>query len=78
MYRAELGEDVVFFQESLGGRLEADGTFRGTRWRTLGLESASEEEAKLDPSPSAPTGEEAHALKALVAEIMKRSIIAAP
>jgi hypothetical protein len=78
MYRAEFGEDVVFFQETVGGRLEEDGSFRGTRWRTLGLESAKEEEAKLDPSPSAPTEADAQALKGLVAEIMKRSIIAAP
>lgn len=78
MYRAELGGDVVFFQESVGGRLEEDGSFRGTRWRTLGLESAKEDEAKLDPLPAAPTEAEANALKALVAEIMKRSIIAAP
>lgn len=78
MYRAELGADVVFFQETVGGRLEEDGTFRGTRWRTLGLESAQEEEAMLEPLPSAPTEDESSALKALVAEIMKRSIIAAP
>jgi hypothetical protein len=78
MYRAEFGEDVVFFQETVGGRLEEDGTFRGTRWRTLGLESAKEEEAKLDPSPSVPSDADAQALKGLVAEIMKRSIIAAP
>ena len=78
MYRAEFGEDVVFFQETVGGRLEEDGSFRGTRWRTLGLESAKEEEAKLDPSPSVPSDADAQALKGLVAEIMKRSIIAAP
>jgi hypothetical protein len=78
MYRAEFGEDVVFFQETVGGRLEEDGSFRGTRWRTLGLESAKEEEAKLDPLPSVPSEADAQALKGLVAEIMKRSIIAAP
>jgi len=68
----------VFFQETVGGRLEDDGMFRGTRWRTLGVESAREEEAMRDPMPSAPTEGEANALKSLVAEIMKRSIIAAP
>jgi len=78
MYRAELSGDVVFFQETVGGRLEADGTFRGTRWRTLGLDSPRDEEAKLDSSPSPPTEAEAQALKGLVAEIVKRSIIAAP
>ena len=78
MYRAELGGEVVFFQETLGGRLEEDGTFRGTRWRTLGLDSPRDEEAELDASPSTPTEAEARALQGLVAEIMKRSIIAAP
>lgn len=78
MYRAAFGEDAVFFQETVGGRLEQDGTFRGTRWRTLGLESAKVEEAQLDSSPSAPTEADAQALQGLVAEIMKRSIIAAP
>lgn len=78
MYRAELGGEVVFFQESVGGRLEEDGSFRGTRWRTLGLDSPRDEEAKLEGSPSPPTEAEAQALQALVAEIVKRSIIAAP
>jgi hypothetical protein len=78
MYRAELGGEVVFFQETVGGRLEEDGSFRGTRWRTLGLDSPDDEEAKLDASPSTPTQAEAQALKGLVAEIMRRSIIAAP
>jgi len=78
MYSAELGRNHVFFQENVGGRLEADGTFRGTRWRTLGLDSPRDEEAKLDSSPSPPTEAEAQALKGLVAQIVKRSIIAAP
>lgn len=78
MYRAELGGEVVFFQETVGGRLEEDGSFRGTRWRTLGLDSPRDEEAKLEASPSPPTDAEAQALRALVAEIVKRSIIAAP
>ena len=77
MYRAELGGEVVFYQETVGGRLEEDGSFRGTRWRTLGLDSPREEEAKLEASPCAPSAAEAQALKGLVAEIVKRSIIAA-
>ncbi len=75
MYSAQLGEEHVFFQENVGGRLEADGTFRGTRWRTLGVQAPQDEEAKLDASPSPPTDAESAALKALVAEILKRSII---
>lgn len=78
MYSAELGADHVFFQENVGGRLEADGTFRGTRWRTLGVEGAKDEEARLEASPSRPTAAECAALKALVAEIQRRSIIRSP
>jgi len=75
MYRAELGKDVVSFQENVGGRLEADGSFRGTRWRTLGVAGPKDEEARLDASPSQPTAAEGEALKALVAEILRRSNI---
>ena len=75
MYSAELGGEHVFFQENVGGRLEADGSFRGTRWRTLGVEGPKDEEARLDASPSQPTAAEVEALKALVAQILRRSII---
>jgi len=78
MYSAELGEDQVFFQENVGGRLEADGSFRGTRWRTLGVEGPKDEEARMDASPSQPSAAEVEALKALVAEILRRSIIRSP
>ena len=77
MYCAQLGEELVSYQENLGGRLEADGSFRGTRWRTLGVEGPKDEEARLDPSPSEPSVADAQALKTLVAEILRRSIIAA-
>ena len=78
MYSAELGGEHVFFQENVGGRLETDGSFRGTRWRTLGVEGPKDEEARLDASPSQPTAAEVEALKALVAEILRRSIIRSP
>ena len=78
MYSAELGEDQVFFQENVGGRLEADGTFRGTRWRTLGVGGPKDEEARMDASPSQPSAAEVEALKALVAQILRRSIIRSP
>jgi len=78
MYSAELGGEHVFFQENVGGRLETDGSFRGTRWRTLGVEGPKDDEARLEASPSQPTAAESAALKTLVAEILKRSIIRSP
>ena len=78
MYSAELGGEHVFFQENVGGRLETDGSFRGTRWRTLGVEGPQDEEARLDASPSQPSEAETQALKSLIAEILKRSIMRSP
>ena len=60
--------------ESVGGRLEADGRFLGTRWRTVSLQRESEEEAtQLESTPSAPSDADVAAIKALVAEIVRRA-----
>jgi hypothetical protein len=59
-------------QESLGGRLEDDGTFRGTRWRTVGVEEpGSEEDPQLLSTPSQPTPDEVEGVKALVAQVLR-------
>jgi hypothetical protein len=59
-------------QESIGGRLEADGTFRGTCWVTTGLEPEEGLEPDWDMRPRAPDDAEIAALKALVAELLGR------
>jgi len=60
-------------QESIGGRIEDDGTFNGTRWRTTGVEgSEDEDEPELVSTPSAPSPDEVEGIKALVAEVMRR------
>ena len=59
-------------QESIGGRLEADGTFRGTCWLVTGPEPAGDEAPNWDMRPRAPEEAEIVALKALVAELMRR------
>lgn len=82
LYRSELprgtADDprpaVRFEMESVGGRLEADGRFLGTRWRTVSLEREGEEEAtRLESTPSAPSDADVAAIKALVAEIVRRA-----
>jgi len=60
------------YQESVGGRLEPDGTFRGTRWRTVGIESEEEDEPKLDATRSEPSSADIAGIKALVAELLRR------
>jgi hypothetical protein len=59
-------------QESIGGRLEADGTFRGTHWLVTGPEPAVDEQPAWDMRSRAPNEEEIVALKALVDELLGR------
>jgi hypothetical protein len=61
-----------FYQESIGGRFEADGTFRGTRWQTVGEDYRDGSEPEMDSTPSEPSAADIAGIKALVAEIMKR------
>jgi hypothetical protein len=60
-------------QESLGGRFEADGSFRGVRWVT---EGPAPREGDNAPPPSAPhpsTADEASLLRRLVEDLVARS-----
>ena len=84
LYRSELREpsEVVeafssaeceFYHESIGGRIEQDGSFKGTRWQTQGIETMAESEPKLQSTPSEPSAEDAARIKALVAELICRA-----
>jgi len=61
-----------FYQESIGGRFETDGTFRGTRWQTVGEDYGDGSEPKMDSTPSEPSAADIAGIKALVAEIIRR------
>jgi hypothetical protein len=83
LYRIELPEGaagdprpaVRFEMENVGGRLEPDGRFLGTRWRTVSLQHGEDEEnaTQLESTPSAPSEADIAAIKALVAEILRRA-----
>jgi hypothetical protein len=75
---APAGAAVRMRQESVGGRLEVDGSFRGTHWEVFGLEPEEDEEPQWQSTPRPPTDEEVAALKALVAEVVKRAPSRAP
>jgi hypothetical protein len=67
---------VQFEMESVGGRLELDGRFLGTRWRTVTITREVEDEEEVErreATPSAPSDADVAALKALVAEIVRRA-----
>lgn len=68
LYRS--GADIR--QESLGGRLTPEGGFQGTRWHTVGRESAESDDTELQSTPRTPTAEEAQSMMALVADLVRR------
>ena len=63
-----------FEHESVGGRLEEDGTFNGTyHWMVFVRPDDSDEESEpVEANSRRPTSEEVHALKALVAAVIDR------
>lgn len=77
MYRSERVEDgrpvVEWRHETVGGRLEPDGTFRGTRWLTVLLETEDGQEIEKESTPSPPSAADEEALDALVGEVLRRA-----
>ncbi len=73
LFRSEAeGQPVQIRQESIGGRFESDGAFRGTFWLTTGPEPVDEEEPRWELSPREPTKGEVEALRQLVPEMVRR------
>lgn len=63
---------VELRQQSVGGRLEADGTFRGTRWESVAMESAEDDEPRWELTPSTPGPDDVAGVMALVADVLRR------
>lgn len=63
---------VELHSETIGGRFELDGTFHGTRWETIGIESPDDSEPKMSSKRSAPSAEDIAAIKSLVSDLIKR------
>ena len=66
--------NVKFYQESIGGRIESDGTFRGTRWQTVGEDQPDGSEPQMKSTPSEPSAADIAGIKALVAEVIRRQL----
>lgn len=68
------GQPVQYVHENLGGRIQPDGSFLGTRWRTvMGDVPGAEDPETKETARSEPTPEEIAALMALVKELLKRA-----
>jgi hypothetical protein len=63
---------TVLLQLSVGGRFEADGSFHGTRWHSVAVESGREEEPEWESTPSAPSADDVEGLQTVVAEMIRR------
>jgi hypothetical protein len=74
LYRAEQGDEVTWTHESIGGRLEPDGTVLGTRWRAVLVGPRDSDEAETrEQRNSTPSAADIAGLEALVAEVMRRA-----
>ena len=58
--------------ESVGGRFEPDGSFRGTRWLSEALDPGDTEELEWASTPSEPSADDVAALRLLAAELIRR------
>lgn len=67
------GPPVQMRQFSVGGRIEIDGTFRGTHWTTVGPEPEGDEPPQWQMTPRPPTNEEIAGLMAIVREVVARA-----
>ncbi len=68
------GRPVEYLHENVGGRLNPDGSFLGTRWRTLAVEVPGQDEPETkEMTKSDPTAEDVAAIHALVREILRRA-----
>ena len=67
-------EVTVYDHESIGGRYEDDGSFRGTCWVSASEQRDDSDDATvLSSTPSPPTPEQVAALRRLVTEVMRRA-----
>jgi len=66
-------EATLTDHESIGGRFEKDGSFRGTHWKTTLVSSADDEESTTRSAEHRPpTGPEISALRRIIDDLLKR------
>jgi hypothetical protein len=59
-------------QETVGGRFEPDGSFRGTRWHSVALDRGGDRDPEWDSTPSQPSPDDVASLRLVVAELIRR------
>lgn len=64
-------EPTLIRQENVGGRFESDGSFHGTRWRSVAIDRG-EEELDWESTRSDPSEDDVAALRIVIAEVLRR------
>jgi hypothetical protein len=59
-------------QETVGGRFEPDGSFRGTRWHSVAVDRGGDEDPEWELTPSQPSPDDVAGLRLVVAELIRR------
>ena len=73
MYASEGADGTTYIHENVGGRLEADGAFRGTRWYSVALQKPDSDDAEMrEARHSPPSPEDVEAIRNLVREVLAR------
>lgn len=68
------GNPVQYVHENVGGRIQPDGSFLGTRWRTVAVDVPGQEDPEVkETTRSDPSEEDVAALMALVRELLRRA-----
>ena len=74
VFRSQTEEGVTCVHENVGGRLEPNGRFSGTRWRSVTFERAGSDEPEMREANQVPaTAEDIEAIQALVLDILRLS-----
>jgi hypothetical protein len=72
MFRSQSAEGTTYVHENVGGRLEPDGRFLGTRWRTVTFERAGSDQAEIrEMTHVPPTAQDVEAIQALVLDVLR-------
>ena len=74
MYATEGTDGTTYVHENVGGRLEADGSFRGTRWHSVAFQKPDSDDAEIRESRhSPPSPADVDAIRSLVREVLSRA-----
>lgn len=74
MFRSRSAEGTTYVHENVGGRLEPDGRFMGTRWRSVMFERAGRDQPEIrETSQQPPSARDVEAVQALVLDVLSLS-----